>query len=179
MPARFAGWLLIYFKMIEDRRAIDLTEQFADGEVSRDALATAMDPPYPFAPSFPETPTGYVLYAISYLALPGAEEFSGGTVQLIHALKYVGIDEVALLPFFHDVFGNPFRPASVAGSWLTLSVQKLAATIYADRAFHRLPILADALEEAGCDDADILGHCRGPGPHVRGCWVVDFLLGKS
>jgi hypothetical protein len=47
------------------------------------------------------------------------------------------------------------------------------------RALDRLPILADALEEAGCTDADILAHCRGPGPHVRGCWVVDLLLGKE
>ncbi len=47
------------------------------------------------------------------------------------------------------------------------------------RAFDRLPILADALEEAGCRDADILGHCREPGEHVRGCWVVDLVLGKG
>jgi hypothetical protein len=56
---------------------------------------------------------------------------------------------------------------------------QLACAIYDDRAFEQLPILADALEEAGCDNADILAHCRGPGPHVRGCWLVDLLLGKS
>ena len=55
----------------------------------------------------------------------------------------------------------------------------LANLIYDERAFDRLPILADALEDAGCDDADILRHCREPGEHVRGCWVVDLLLGKS
>ncbi len=59
------------------------------------------------------------------------------------------------------------------------TVAALAQTIYADRAFDRLPILADALEEAGCDNADILTHCRGDGPHVRGCWVVDLILGKE
>ena len=48
-----------------------------------------------------------------------------------------------------------------------------------DRAFDRLPILADALEDAGCDNADVLAHCRGEGPHVRGCWVVDLILGKQ
>jgi hypothetical protein len=57
-------------------------------------------------------------------------------------------------------------------------VPKLAASIYEQRAFDRLPVLADALEEAGCTDADILGHLRGPGPHVRGCWAVDLILGK-
>ena len=56
---------------------------------------------------------------------------------------------------------------------------KLARTIYDDRRFDLLPILADALEEAGCGDAEILAHCRGPGPHVRGCWAVDLVLGKE
>ena len=51
--------------------------------------------------------------------------------------------------------------------------------IYQERAFERLPILADALEEAGCDDPDILSHLRGPGPHVRGCWALDLVLGKA
>ena len=60
-----------------------------------------------------------------------------------------------------------------------LTVVSIAAAIYADRAFDRLPILADALEEAGCTNADVLLHCRQPGDHVRGCWVVDLVLGKE
>jgi hypothetical protein len=63
--------------------------------------------------------------------------------------------------------------------WLSSTVVSLAQTVYAERAFDRLPILADALEEAGCDNADILAHCRGDEPHVRGCWVVDLILGKE
>ena len=59
------------------------------------------------------------------------------------------------------------------------TVVQLAQAIYDDRAFDRIPILADALEEAGCTEAAILGHCRQPGEHVRGCWVVDLLLGKE
>ena len=55
----------------------------------------------------------------------------------------------------------------------------LARTIYEERAFDGMPVLSDALEEAGCNDADILDHCRQAGPHVRGCWVVDLILGKS
>jgi hypothetical protein len=77
------------------------------------------------------------------------------------------------------IFGNPFRSVVFDATWFTPTVVGLARSIYADRAFDRLPILADALEEAGCTDADILAHCRGPGPHVRGCWVVDLLLGKE
>lgn len=78
-----------------------------------------------------------------------------------------------------DIFGNPFRPVTLAPSWLTPKVVALAQDIYDDRAFDRLPILADALEDAACTKADILAHCRGAGPHVRGCWVVDLLLGKE
>jgi hypothetical protein len=84
--------------------------------------------------------------------------------------------EVAAL--LRDTAGNPFRPVSADPTGLTAAAVGLAQTIYADRAFDRLPILADALEEAGCDNADVLAHCRGGGPHVRGCWVVDLVLGK-
>jgi hypothetical protein len=76
------------------------------------------------------------------------------------------------------IFGNPFRPVAFSPAWRSETVVALASAIYAERAFDRLPILADALEEAGCDHPDVLSHCRGPGPHVRGCWVVDGVLGK-
>ncbi len=78
-----------------------------------------------------------------------------------------------------EVFGNPFRPASLDPRWLTPTVVDLARAIYEDRVFERLPILADALMDAGCDNEAILQHCRGPGPHVRGCWVVDAILGRK
>ena len=64
-------------------------------------------------------------------------------------------------------------------SWLTPDVVALARAVYDDRRPDHMPILGDAFEDAGCDNADILAHCRGPGPHVRGCWVVDLILGKS
>jgi hypothetical protein len=82
----------------------------------------------------------------------------------------------------HDIFGNPFCPACINPTWLAWNdgtVVKLAHSINEDCAFDLLPILADALEDAGCHDADILGHCRGSCLHVRGCWVVDLLLGKE
>jgi hypothetical protein len=81
-----------------------------------------------------------------------------------------------------DVVGNPFRRTAVHPVWLAWNdgtVPKMAQAIYEERAFDRLPILADALEDAGCTDADMLAHCRGEGEHVRGCWVVDLLLGKN
>jgi hypothetical protein len=82
-------------------------------------------------------------------------------------------------PLLRDVMGNPFRPARLNRRWLTPPVISLAAGIYEDTAFDRLPIFGDALEEAGCDNEDVLAHCRGDGPHVRGCWVVDLALGKD
>jgi hypothetical protein len=79
----------------------------------------------------------------------------------------------------HDIVGNPFRPLSCQSSWLTSTVTPLARAVYEGRHFEDMPILADALEDAGCDNADVLSHCRQPGEHVRGCWVVDMLLGKQ
>jgi hypothetical protein len=82
----------------------------------------------------------------------------------------------------YDIVGNPFRPPQADPDWLAWNggtVPRLAQIIYEGRAFDRVPVLADALEDAGCSDAEILDHLRGPGPHVRGCWAVDLLLGKE
>ena len=83
-----------------------------------------------------------------------------------------------------EVFGNPFLipPPSCDPawrSWQDATPVKLARGAYEDRAFDRLPVLSDALEEAGCTDANILSHLRSPGPHVRGCWALDLVLCKS
>jgi hypothetical protein len=82
-----------------------------------------------------------------------------------------------------DIFGNPFRPSpglppAILG-WSDGTVRWIAAGIYEERAFQRLPILADALLDAGCDDEELLAHCRSEGPHARGCWAIDAILGKS
>jgi hypothetical protein len=81
--------------------------------------------------------------------------------------------------FMRHIVGNPFRPVAVNPAWLTPAVVQLARAVYDERRFAELPVLADALEEVDCTDAEILGHCRGPGPHPLGCWVVDSLLGKG
>jgi hypothetical protein len=91
-----------------------------------------------------------------------------------------------------DLTGNPFRSIPPKRRmkqwkeqlhlWLTWNggtIMKIAQAIYDERAFDRMSILADALEEAGCTNPDMLNHCRQPGEHVRGCWVVDLLLGKE
>ncbi len=78
-----------------------------------------------------------------------------------------------------DIFGNPFRPVTLDPRWLTSTVLDLARIIYDERTFERMPILADALMDAGCDSEEILSHCRNGGPHVRGCWVIDLLLANE
>ena len=81
-----------------------------------------------------------------------------------------------------DLFGNPLRPVRCDPAWVSGrrgSVANLAKTIYAERRFEDLPRLANALERAGCTTAAVLDHCRGPVPHVPGCWVVDALLGAE
>jgi hypothetical protein len=83
------------------------------------------------------------------------------------------------LALIRDLFGNPFRPSAFSPVWQTEAVVTLASAIYAERTFGRLQVLADALEEAGCGDEDMLAHCRRNGGHVRGCWVVDLVLGKE
>jgi hypothetical protein len=82
--------------------------------------------------------------------------------------------------YLRDIFGPlPFRPVTIDPRWLTSSVVDLAAAIYEERACDRLPILADALMDAGCDNDEIIQHCRGGWVHVRGCWVIDLLLDRS
>ncbi len=80
---------------------------------------------------------------------------------------------------FRDVTGNPFRPVAFDPAWRTSTALVIAQGIYDDRAFNRLPILADALQDAGCENCDILSHLRGEGPHVKGCWALDLVLGKE
>jgi hypothetical protein len=103
--------------------------------------------------------------------------------EILNATELLGQRDAAersIIRLLHDIFGPlPFRDVHIAPVWRTSDVLALASGIYAERAFDRMPILADAMEEAGCDDADVLAHCRGAGPHVRGCWVVDLVLGKQ
>ncbi|HEY1191931.1 MAG TPA: hypothetical protein VGE74_30150, partial [Gemmata sp.] len=81
--------------------------------------------------------------------------------------------------WLRDIFGNPFRPITLSPAWRTDTARALARQMYESRDFSALPILADALQDAGCDAAEVLGHCREPGEHARGCWAVDLVLGQE
>jgi hypothetical protein len=94
----------------------------------------------------------------------------------------VGVTNYCRLPakgrsqLLRCIVGNPFRPAAARPGWRTVTVLGLARDIYEERAFERLPILADALLDCGCEDEAVLSHCRAGGPHGRGCFVIDLLL---
>jgi hypothetical protein len=97
--------------------------------------------------------------------LPGSEELRDEQLNTQAAI-------------FRDIVGNPFDPITFDSHWRTEDTLGLALGIYEDRAFGRLPLMGDALMDAGCDDERLLAHCRSTGPHARGCWAVDLILGR-
>jgi hypothetical protein len=113
-------------------------------------------------------------------ALATATVSAEGTVAvqsaIIHALERMS-------DLLRDIVPNPFRPLPAHdAAWLAANgglAGRLASSIYDERKFGELPILADALEDAGCTEAALLEHLRGPGPHERGCWALDVVLGKG
>ncbi len=88
-------------------------------------------------------------------------------------------ERAAQAHWLRDIFGNPFRPVLRQALRVTPTAQAVASGLYLAGAFHELPILADALEEGGCTEPEALSHCRRPGGHVKGCWVVDLVLDKE
>jgi hypothetical protein len=123
----------------------------------------------------PDSPAVLASAAATGNAQAGAELF-------IPWASALGIEPKSMAAILRDIVHAPFRPVLFRMAWTTWNdstVEKLAHAIYADRGFDRMPILGDALEDAGCTDADVLAHCRQPGPHVSGCWVVDLVLEKA
>jgi len=88
-------------------------------------------------------------------------------------------ERVAQVALLRDVAGNPFRPAGLDLAWVTPTAVAVARAMYDSRDFDGMPILADALEDADCQDEQLLGHCHGPALHARGCWLIDLILGKE
>jgi hypothetical protein len=183
------------------RRKVDTAERYADGRANwRELLEARLTPrdmalleshPSHYAVHEAVVALCHVGYAsrreVSYfaaLAMAHTDpELVPGSNIGHHSQPVSRAECAAQCDFLRDLFGpSPFRQVTVDPSWLLWNggtIARLAEAIYEDRAFDGLPILADALEEAGCTDADLLGHCRGGGHHVRGCWPVDLLLGKE
>jgi hypothetical protein len=121
----------------------------------------------------PRLPGGFLL---------GREQANAANAMALGRPDFQAVEQSALAHLVRDVLGNPFRNRKLDGSlpmWRDGVLAPLAQRIYAERAFDRLPLLADALEDAGCTDTELLGHLRSPRPHVRGCWAVDVAPGRS
>jgi hypothetical protein len=126
-----------------------------------------------------------VLRAAGALALEIAGPCPFNTPDLVHHIAWRTAHRAAwrtacvdLCGLLRDVVGNPFRAPRLNEeclAWNDGTVPRIAHTIYAERAFEQLPILGDALDDAGCKDGAIVNHCREKGTHVRGCWAVDLL----
>src|SRR5262249_36218601 len=123
--------------------------------------------------------------AVGALALPdfSADFVAGGCRDALCGYDDFGSaghgEELFQVDLLRDILGNPFRPEAFDPAWQTTATIGLARSMYDARAFAAMPVLADALEEAGGGVSDVLDHCRDPhGVHVRGCWVVDLVLGK-
>lgn len=168
------------------RKAVEVAEQFADGLVDKEKLTRTYerslwldsDDRYPGrGRSREQTAASMAIAACHASAHNAAFCMTAYLPSPVAAGKPAKGDRV-LCDLLRCVFGNPFRKPEFPEEWRTETVTALATGVYLERAFDRLPILADALEEAGCDDPAMLTHLRGDGPHCRGCWVVDLALGK-
>jgi hypothetical protein len=171
-------------------KAIDAIEQYADGRLSVKAFAeiggvagTEAERWHNYcagkdtaALTGSECEQATFCHCLSWATRPAS--VGGGLGRIVGQSIHIAPGPT-ILAFMHDIFGNPFRPVAFDPRWRTEYTDGLARGIYEDRAFDRLPLLADALMDAGCADEQVLGHCQSDGPHVRGCWVVDLVLGKE
>ena len=171
------------------QRAVEAAEQFADSLTSLEALEFACDGAIhvaDLADSEPESDhydpqlAFHVAMAAFRVSVPPPLQLNT-LLMLFRNCDHAKTSQARSThtDLLRDIFGNPFRPVVIfSPSWRTSTAVTLASQMYESRDFSAMPILADALQDAGCDSADVLDHCRGPGPHVRGCWVVDLVLGK-
>lgn len=161
------GCLRRFPHLVEDERtlaAVEAGERYADGLIPKRELKKARK-------------------AARLSWMPSYEAFEeASAVVRAAALQLVPERQHSLSSLLNDLTGHLGQPVTLRPSWLHRNggiVVVLARAIYAEQSFADLPMLADALEEAGCDNAVALDHCRRPGEHARGCWVLDLLLNKS
>jgi hypothetical protein len=182
---------LIDYLDAAQQEALQAAERFADGEIEQEAFALVYEEFYGrWHEFFDEMDAGnqqpgQAVVSAGLIAftccMPDnqSDEWDGAADAILTAnyvrpgTPMIGSDLV------RDIFGNPFRPVSFDPAWRTSTVVVLAKQMYDSRDFSAMPILGDALQDAACDHADILDHCRSAGPHVRGCWVVDLVLGRE
>jgi hypothetical protein len=168
-------WHLLILRSDErSKRIVELVEAVADGRTSELQLPDAFQKVRQFGPVLI-----YRKSACALTATPITENIERILSHAALATEQPESERSRQCSLVRDIFGNPFRPVTIDPSWLTSTVLALANGIYTDRAFDRMPILADALQDAGCDNEEVLNHCRQASEHVKGCWVVDLLTARK
>ncbi len=168
------------------RVALDAAERVADGAIGRTAWAEA-EAQVKAARGEVEPltdPRRWDAITAAVIAISHASSSEDGVRLAANASaaasRAAGDDATAQARFIREVFRYPLRPTTFSSEWRTSTAVALAGAMYESREFSVMPILADALQDAGCDSADILDHCRDVNQvHVRGCWVIDLVLGKE
>jgi hypothetical protein len=173
---------------------VKLAESFADGLLTRDEARVAQAAAQEKAKKRWDHLQCYVITAIACLedrAIDAARIAADIASEIayeayVDKLRDSQAQEACEIPmdqpaagWLRDICGNPFRSVTFSLGWRTDTAVSMARQMYESQDFDGMPILADALQDAGCDNAPILEHCRGPGPHVRGCWAVDLILAKE
>jgi hypothetical protein len=158
-------------------RAIEVAEQIAEGTAEPAEQLTVFDQVQVLCDTVANA-DWYVAHAARAVLDPNAHQAAAQAHEHLAGFEAEagGGTTWYCIHWARDIFGNPFRPVDFA-PWRTDTAVALARQMYKAREFSVMPILADALQDAGCDNEEALSHCRGAGPHVRGCWVVDGVLG--
>jgi hypothetical protein len=187
----------LVWRLMRSRRcqkAVELAEGYADEPVNPSALERAARSVWNLVNLNRSNETNVrwaALYTSALGVMAGPADRAEAVLQSVLAARggfpvTQATRDPALCGLLRDILGNPFRPATVSQSYLTPTVAALAQAAYDERTLPsghidltRLAILSDALEEAGCSDSAILSHLRSAGPHVRGCWALDLILGKQ
>jgi hypothetical protein len=174
-----------------NRCGVDVAERYADGRATVRDLVAAWDADEVDGPAAWDAgweATSAVMAAACPEPWPpwdAARDAARAGADAVRDAEGEAAARAALVrqaDLLRDLFGSPFRPVFVDPAWLLRNdgaVIRLTTSVYDGNAFDRLPALVDALEKAGCSDPQLLGHLRGPGPHVRGCVAIDALLGRS
>jgi hypothetical protein len=175
----------------DSRNAVEAAERLADGLLTRKELAaspTRLRASFAAKGSDAATAARKTLMKSASMAAMDAYSSARRVLCLQHPALQGGAWRAVLTRYdrelillLRDILNNPFAEAGARSGGLARNadtVRTMAEAIYQERSFADCPILADALEEAGCEDAEVLGHLRGPGPHARGCWVIDLLTSR-
>jgi hypothetical protein len=171
-------------------RAVEAAEAFADGRDSHEQALSSSSLAAGLLGAGPvKGVQGDAIRALEYMVANDPWDAAHAYVWVV--ARHNGMPSAreaelaAQCHLLRDIFGNPFRPVTPQPAWLTPTVTDLARAAYEDRLPAgtldpaRLAVLGDALEESGCCDTDLLNHCRQPGPHLLGCWLIELLLGGN